>query len=143
MITRFQRRGQKLALLVLAAIPCLPGCGGDTGVHVVLTGRAVLPADTFLAGPPVGAELDGEVNGRTPPFPSPPVQGISSLVHLGGLSWAALQDNGFGSAANSADYLQDTIANYLNLSRIEEGELKLSPKLFSGAMSGSTATAAS
>jgi two-component system NtrC family sensor kinase len=29
------------------------------------------------------------------------------------------------SAANSADYLNFTIANYLNLSRIEEGELKL------------------
>lgn len=29
------------------------------------------------------------------------------------------------AASNSADYLQNTIANYLNLSRIEEGELKL------------------
>jgi len=29
------------------------------------------------------------------------------------------------AASNSADYLRDTIANYLNLSRIEEGELKL------------------
>lgn len=29
------------------------------------------------------------------------------------------------AASNSADYLRDTIANYLNLSRIEEGELRL------------------
>ena len=29
------------------------------------------------------------------------------------------------AASISADYLRDTIANYLNLSRIEEGELKL------------------
>jgi len=29
------------------------------------------------------------------------------------------------SAANSADYLHDTIANYLNLARIEEGDLRL------------------
>jgi two-component system NtrC family sensor kinase len=31
------------------------------------------------------------------------------------------------AAAGSADYLQSTIANYLNLSRIEEGELRLRP----------------
>jgi two-component system NtrC family sensor kinase len=31
------------------------------------------------------------------------------------------------AAANSAEYLRSTIANYLNLSRIEEGELKLTP----------------
>ena len=29
------------------------------------------------------------------------------------------------SAATSADYLSDTIANYLNLSHLEEGRLKL------------------
>jgi two-component system NtrC family sensor kinase len=35
------------------------------------------------------------------------------------------QESILKAAANSADYLNTTIANYLNLSRIEEGELKL------------------
>ncbi len=35
------------------------------------------------------------------------------------------------AAANSADYLHGTIINYLNLSRIEEGELKLRPSAVS------------
>jgi two-component system NtrC family sensor kinase len=35
------------------------------------------------------------------------------------------QENVLKSSARSADYLNSTIANYLNLSRIEEGELKL------------------
>jgi two-component system NtrC family sensor kinase len=39
-----------------------------------------------------------------------------------------LQKSTLKSAANSADYLNFTIANYLNLSRIEEGELKLKLK---------------
>ena len=94
-----------LRVLAMAAACLLLGCDGKpTSNAVLLTGRAVLPADTFLAGDPVGAALDGEFNGRTPPFPSLPVQGFSSLVHLGGSSWVALQDNGFGSAANSPDY---------------------------------------
>lgn len=37
------------------------------------------------------------------------------------------QENVLKSSARSADYLNYTIANYLNLSRIEEGELKLKP----------------
>lgn len=37
------------------------------------------------------------------------------------------QEDLLRAAANSADYLQSTIANYLNLSRIEEGKLKLEP----------------
>ena len=37
------------------------------------------------------------------------------------------QESILKAAANSADYLQNTIANYLDLSRIEEGELRLRP----------------
>lgn len=38
------------------------------------------------------------------------------------------QEAALKSAASSADYLQTTIANYLNLSRVEEGQLKLEPQ---------------
>lgn len=37
------------------------------------------------------------------------------------------QENVLKSSARSADYLQSTILNFLNLSRIEEGELRLKP----------------
>ena len=86
-----------LPLLVLA------GCSGDAADVPVLAGRALLPADTFAPGPPVGAALEGEFNGRTPPFEQVPVQGFSSLVLTGGDTAVALQDNGFGNRANSGD----------------------------------------
>jgi two-component system NtrC family sensor kinase len=53
------------------------------------------------------------------------VFGVGSLREglLGPLTPA--QEAALRSAAHSADYLQATIANYLNLSRIEEGEMRL------------------
>ena len=77
----------------------LPPNGGEFR----FTARAIT-AETFVGDTPVGAHLDGPINGLTPPFAGLPFQGVSSLVHLGGHSWAALQDNGFGGRANSADY---------------------------------------
>lgn len=83
----------------------LGGCQArDTTAHrPLLTGRAVLPAATFAPGLPVGRELPPEVNGQTLPFAGPPVQGFSSLVARPDGAWLALQDNGFGSLANSPD----------------------------------------
>ena len=123
-------RGALLLLAVLIAVLAIAsaGSGGDDRpVRAELTGRAILPADTFLDGPPVGAGLDGPVNGRTPPFPSPPVQGFSSLVHLGGDRWLALQDNGFGAAANSFDYPLQLYRLRLDLDAGEVGEIAATP----------------
>ena len=93
---------------VLILAPAVLMCGVTACNHepesVVLAARAVLPADTFVPGDPVGAALDGEFNGRRPPFPRPPVQGFSSLARAGDGHWLALQDNGFGTLANSPDY---------------------------------------
>jgi glycerophosphoryl diester phosphodiesterase len=72
--------------------------------EVTLTGRAVLPADTFAGGPPSGAALTGPINGRWPPFDAQPVQGLSALMPLEDGNYRALADNGFGSASNSADF---------------------------------------
>ena len=58
--------------------------------------RARAPA----GGPP----LDPEINGRELPFGAVPVQGFSSLVPRDGGQYVALQDNGFGTLANSPDY---------------------------------------
>jgi hypothetical protein len=72
-----------------------------------LVGRAVLPAEALASGPPSGAALGpAVVNGIEFPRPQQPVAGFSAVVagrepgeHL------AMPDNGFGSKANSSDFL--------------------------------------
>lgn len=96
------RRTFAAALLVIVA---LASCGPGAVDRVTLSGRAVLPADTFSPGPAVGTALAPLTNGREAPFASVPVQGFSSLIVLDPADGTvlALQDNGFGTRANSAD----------------------------------------
>lgn len=71
-----------------------------------LEGFASLPADTFAKGPPSGEGISA--NGRTGPFPGPPVQGFSGVQFApsgDGSAYWFLSDNGFGAKTNSADYL--------------------------------------
>ncbi|NJK79133.1 MAG: esterase-like activity of phytase family protein [Chloroflexaceae bacterium] len=70
---------------------------------VTLLGRAVLPADTFAPGPPSGAAVRPN-NGRTPPFPSQPVQGVSAVIPKWNGNFLVMADNGFGAKTNSADF---------------------------------------
>jgi len=97
-----QRRAVSLLVLVLVL---MAGCGGniDQDVTTHLTGRAILPADTIMPGPAVGRVLEPEINGRSLPLPGVPVQGFSSMVHLSDNHYLLLQDNGFGTLANSPD----------------------------------------
>ena len=110
-----RRRDNQLCLVLLigAALLLAAGCGREQAppaapALATLTGRAVLPADTFdivtADSRPVGAALEGVINGRRPPFESVPVQGFSSLLLGPDGSALALQDNGFGTLANSADF---------------------------------------
>ncbi|MFT3922431.1 MAG: esterase-like activity of phytase family protein [Myxococcales bacterium] len=75
-----------------------------------LVGFASLPADTFQPGPNAGGN-DGtgkpiSANGRTGPFAGQPVQGFSGVQFAPGFgNFWFLSDNGFGSQANSADFL--------------------------------------
>ncbi len=70
-----------------------------------LIGFATLPADTFVPGPSSGQFIEA-ANGRQPPFADrQPVQGFSALIDGGNGSFLILSDNGFGSRANSPDYL--------------------------------------
>jgi hypothetical protein len=79
--------------------------GGQTS-SVELTGVAVMPAETFAAGPPSGAY---RTDSRKPEFASQPVQGFSSIRPTGSsgddAGWMALVDNGFGVRVNSPDSL--------------------------------------
>jgi len=72
-----------------------------------LEGRAVFPASTLAPGPVSGTFLSpGVVNGITIPFPSQPVQGFSAIVagrEPG--EFLAMADNGYGTKANSKDFL--------------------------------------
>jgi hypothetical protein len=73
---------------------------------VLLIGFARLPADTFAPGPPSGRHL-APAPGLTLPFPSQPVQGFSSIAPVPKRDgwFYALADNGYGTKANSDDFL--------------------------------------
>ncbi|MCS7069371.1 MAG: esterase-like activity of phytase family protein [Meiothermus sp.] len=75
--------------------------------QVELVGFAALPADTFAEGPASGAYRENPgFRAARAPFASQPVQGFSA-IQFGpqpGSYWV-LSDNGFGSKANSPDYL--------------------------------------
>jgi glycerophosphoryl diester phosphodiesterase len=77
----------------------------DTTPQVTLKGYASLPADTFAAGPKSGAAITGNLNGKTIPFPSQPVQGLSAVQVADANSFWYLPDNGYGAKGNSADFL--------------------------------------
>ena len=81
--------------------------GAQRAPQVTLTGRAVLPVQTYAPGPPSGTLLPpGVVNGISFPLPSQPVQGFSSMVdgRVPG-EYLAMPDNGFGAKATSKDFL--------------------------------------
>jgi len=91
--------------LVLTLLFLMSGCSDkpETGPQTQLVGRAILPADTIIPGPVVGRVLDPEINGRRLPFDGVPVQGFSSIIKDGDDQFLLLQDNGFGTLANSPD----------------------------------------
>ncbi len=71
-----------------------------------LAGRAVLPAETLAPGPASGAAVQPPFNGIVFPRPSQPVLGFSAVIagdRPG--TYVAMPDNGYGSKANSADFL--------------------------------------
>jgi glycerophosphoryl diester phosphodiesterase len=72
---------------------------------VTLKGFASLPADTFASGPQSGKAVMGNINGKTVPFASQPVQGFSGVQVAGDNSFWYLSDNGYGGKDNSADFL--------------------------------------
>ncbi|PZA20212.1 hypothetical protein DMO24_16635 [Modestobacter versicolor] len=91
------------------AVPALAGPSGPvprgSGLQQAeLVGHAVLPALTFGEQIPSGA-LVADANGVDAPFPAQPVQGFSGLLVQNGGEAFVLSDNGYGTKANSADYL--------------------------------------
>ncbi len=99
-----------LLIVLLSAQAPIPGDTGterdkEASPYVRLEGLAVLPADTFAAGPPSGFAIAGTYYGRQVPFENQPVQGISALVRSWNGHYLALTDNGYGTRQNSGDFL--------------------------------------
>lgn len=71
---------------------------------VRLVDRHVLPARTFGEPVPSGAGIE-TANGVPVPFAAQPVQGFSANLLQPDGSYLVLSDNGYGTKANSADFL--------------------------------------
>ena len=74
-------------------------------VKTELVGFAVMPADTFAAGPASGQFNANGLRADAPRFPSQPVQGFSGIQLGENGSYWVMPDNGFGAKFNSIDYL--------------------------------------
>ncbi|ACB52842.1 glycerophosphoryl diester phosphodiesterase [Crocosphaera subtropica ATCC 51142] len=70
-----------------------------------LVGFSSLPADTFLPGLPGGSGFSINSDNREVPFAEQPVQGFSGVQFAEDGNYWFLSDNGYGSKANSDDYL--------------------------------------
>jgi hypothetical protein len=100
----------KLVRLVIASVAVVAvatQAASAAPPEPTLEGRAVLPVATYAPGPTSGNFFAGQTtNGISFPTASQPVQGFSAVVS--GRSpgeYLAMADNGFGTKANSPDFL--------------------------------------
>ncbi|MCZ2829112.1 esterase-like activity of phytase family protein [Modestobacter sp. VKM Ac-2986] len=107
----------------LSAVP-----QGNGTQQAELVGRSVLPSATFGEEVPSGA-LASPANGVTTPFAAQPVQGFSGLL-ADGDDWLVLEDNGYGTKANSADFLLRAVRLHIDtttqVTTVLEGGFSLS-----------------
>ncbi len=93
------------SLSLTATLTC-QWLGNAQALAVELVGRAVLPSATFAPGP-TSAQLSSSANDVSVPFlERQPVQGISAVLpgpKPG--TFLIMPDNGFGSKANSPDFV--------------------------------------
>ncbi|MFI5844175.1 esterase-like activity of phytase family protein [Catenuloplanes sp. NPDC051500] len=106
-ITNHAAAGLGVLALTLALTGGPTEAHGDRVKTPTLTGWASLPALTFVPGSePSGAALGtAPVNGIAAPWADQPVQGFSGVLRNADGTFDVLSDNGFGTQANSADFL--------------------------------------
>ncbi|MDY0908030.1 esterase-like activity of phytase family protein [Microbacterium sp. CFBP9034] len=104
------------AAAVLIPTPAIAAADDERGaagtvktVAPTLVARATLSADHLESGPDSGA-LATPGNGRTGPWDGQVIPGFSAAIDNGDGTFWAQPDNGFGTKANSADFL---LRNYL------------------------------
>ena len=104
-------------LLTAVAVPALAGPTpavpqGNGTQQAELVGHSVLPSATFGEQIPSGA-LASPANGVTTPFAAQPIQGLSGLLKDGD-DWLVLEDNGYGTKANSGDFLLRVVRMHID-----------------------------
>ena len=101
-------RAAAAGLVLGLGLVAVPASASSHGPSVpTLTAFASLPALTFVPGSePSGAALGtAPVNGIAAPWDDQPVQGFSGVLPNRDGTYHVLSDNGFGTKANSADFL--------------------------------------
>jgi len=97
--------GLLVPTVATAGPPIGPGRPVPAPAEAQVAGFSVLPTETYVPG----SEASGHWttgNAAVPaPYPGQPVQGFSGTHREADGSWLVLSDNGFGSKANSADFL--------------------------------------
>jgi len=89
--------------MVVTVAPATTAVAADDREPTLLA-RAILASDAYQPGPPSGAAV-APVNGVTPPFPGQPIPGFSAVLDAGHGEFLGMPDNGYGTKANSADFL--------------------------------------
>jgi hypothetical protein len=97
-------------LATAALVPATATAAPDQGqsAHVggpTLSAWSVLPATTFVPGSEPSGHWTSGSTAVPAPYPGQPVQGFSGTHALADGSFLVLSDNGFGTKANSADFL--------------------------------------
>ena len=100
----------RFPLILCVALAVAVAWGRPAAAEPTLVGLAVLPADTFEPADDPAAHRSGQFiqakNGRSVPFATQPIQGISSVVAGDAPgTFLGLSDNGYGTKANSADFV--------------------------------------
>ena len=98
------RTTRLLCLAAACAALLAPGAYAAASTGSTLLGRAILPSDAYQPGPLSGAAVAPN-NGVVPPFPGQPIPGFSAVLDAGHGELWGMPDNGYGSKANSADFL--------------------------------------
>jgi hypothetical protein len=93
----------KKAFVILGALTLAAALAQS--VKTELVGFALLPADTFAAGPDSGQYTSTGGKLESPRFKGQPVQGFSAIQFGEGGSYWVIPDNGFGAKYNSIDAL--------------------------------------
>jgi hypothetical protein len=94
-------------ILLASATPGTATTSASGRPGPILTAIASLPAETYVPGSqPSGGQLGTTpINGVAVPLPGQPVQGFSGIVANRDGTFDAVSDNGFGTKANSVDFV--------------------------------------
>jgi hypothetical protein len=99
-------RCKKISLALAAVTGAAMFAGSAPTLAAELVGFALMPANTFAAGPTSGQFANSAGGNPLPLINKQPVQGVSAVLHgPNARTFYVMPDNGFGAKTNSADAL--------------------------------------